>query len=101
MRDGALPLLFAPLEATPLALGQNVKLVVQTREQLKGVQLPASSIVKNSANESIVWLHDSAQVFRAVPVTPIPVDGKTVLVTQLKAGSRVVTQGATLINQIR
>ncbi|WP_410498866.1 efflux RND transporter periplasmic adaptor subunit [Chitinibacter sp. S2-10] len=101
LRDGALPLLFAPLEATPLALGQNVKLVVQTREQLKGVQLPASSIVKNSANESIVWLHDSAQVFRAVPVTPIPVDGKTVLVTQLKPGSRVVTQGATLINQIR
>lgn len=101
LRDGALPLLFAPLEATPLALGQNVKLVVQTREQLKGVQLPASSIVKNSANESIVWLHDSAQVFRAVPVTPIPVDGKTVLVMQLKPGSRVVTQGATLINQIR
>ena len=107
LRDGALPLLFAPAtsqgsnQAAPWALGQNVKLVVQTREQLKGVQLPASSIVKNSANESVVWMHDSAQVFRAVPVTPIPVDGKTVLVTQLKSGSRVVTQGATLINQIR
>lgn len=101
LRDGALPLLFAPLEATPLALGQNVKLVVQTREQSKGIRIPTSSIVKNSANESVVWLHDSAQVFRAVPVTPMPVDGKTVLVTQLKAGSRVVTQGATLINQIR
>ena len=101
LRDGALPLLFAPLENTPLALGQNVKLIVQTRDQLKGIQLPASSIVKNSANESIVWLHESAQIFRAVPVTPIPVDGKTVLVTQLKPGSRVVKQGATLINQIR
>lgn len=101
LRDGALPLLFVPLETTPLALGQTVKLVVQTRDQLKGIQLPASSIVKNSANESIVWLHESAQVFRAVPVTPIPVDGKTVVVTQLKPGSRVVMQGATLINQIR
>ncbi|WP_348946345.1 hypothetical protein ABHF33_07360 [Chitinibacter sp. FCG-7] len=93
--------MFAPTEATSLALGQTVKLVVQTREQTKGIRLPASSVVKNSANESVVWLHDSALVFRAVPVTPIPVDGKTVLVTQLKPGSRVVTQGATLINQIR
>ncbi|WP_273428679.1 efflux RND transporter periplasmic adaptor subunit [Chitinibacter tainanensis] len=101
LRDGALPLLFAPSEATPLALGQTVKLVVQTREQTKGIRIPASSLVKNSANESVVWLHDSALVFRVVPVTPIPVDGKTVLVTQLKPGSRVVTQGATLINQIR
>ncbi len=101
LRNGALPLLFAPTEAMPLALGQTLKLTVQTREQRQGIRIPMSSIVKNAANEPIVWLHDSAQVFRAVPVTPLPVDGKTVLVTQLTAGSRVVTQGATLINQIR
>jgi cobalt-zinc-cadmium efflux system membrane fusion protein len=101
LRDGALPLLFAPSAPLPLALGQNVKLIAQTREQIKGVRLPASSVVKNAANESVVWLHEQAQIFRAVPVQPLPLDGSTVLVTQIKPGSRVVTQGATLINQIR
>jgi cobalt-zinc-cadmium efflux system membrane fusion protein len=101
LRDGALVLLFAPEGPLPLALGQNVKLIAQTREQIKGVRLPASSVVKNAANESVVWLHEQAQIFRAVPVQPLPLDGNTVLVSQIKPGSRVVTQGATLINQIR
>ena len=101
LRDGALPLRFAPDQALPLALGQTVKLIAQTREQITGVRLPTSSVVKNNANESVVWLHEQAQVFRAVPVQPVALDGKQVLVTQIKAGSRVVTEGASLLNQIR
>lgn len=101
LRDGALPLRFAPVEAIPLALGQPVRLSAQTREQLSGVILPASSVVKNAANESVVWLHEQALLFRAVPVQPLALDGKNVLVTQLKPGSRVVTDGASLLNQIR
>lgn len=101
LRDGALPLRFAPIEPLPLALGQSVRLIAQTREQLSGVILPASSVVKNGANESVVWLHEQALVFRAVPVQPQALDGKSVLVTQIKPGSRVVTEGASLLNQIR
>jgi cobalt-zinc-cadmium efflux system membrane fusion protein len=101
LRDGALPLRFAPQQPLPLALGQTVRLIAQTREQITGVALPASSVVKNSANESVVWLHEQALLFRAVPVQPQALDGKTVLVTQIKAGSRVVTEGASLLNQIR
>ncbi|MBF7731704.1 efflux RND transporter periplasmic adaptor subunit [Pseudomonas sp. N040] len=101
LRDGALPLRFAPTQAMPLALGQTVKLIAQTREQISGVVLPASSVVKNSANESVVWLHEQALVFRAVPVQPVALDGKNVLVTQIRPGSRVVTAAASLLNQIR
>jgi multidrug efflux pump subunit AcrA (membrane-fusion protein) len=101
LRDGALPLRFAPQQPMPLALGQTVRLIAQTREQLTGVVLPASSVVKNSANESVVWLHEQALLFRAVPVQPQALDGKRVLVTQIKPGSRVVTEGASLLNQIR
>lgn len=101
LRDGALPLRFAPTQALPLALGQTVKLIAQTREQMTGVVLPASSVVKNGANESVVWLHEQALVFRAVPVQPVALDGKNVLVTQIHPGSRVVTDGASLLNQIR
>ncbi|WP_410499051.1 efflux RND transporter periplasmic adaptor subunit [Chitinibacter sp. S2-10] len=101
LRDGALPLLFAPLETLPLALGQVVKIVVQTREVHSGVILPAACVVRDSANQPVVWLLEQSQVLRAVPVGVMPLDGKNVLITSLKAGSRVVTQGANLVNQIR
>ncbi|QZA82332.1 efflux RND transporter periplasmic adaptor subunit [Deefgea piscis] len=101
LRDGALPLLFAPSEAMPLALGQVVKVIANTREQTRGVVLPASAIVKNTSNQNVVWVLEQAQVLRAVPVQPMPLDGQRVLVGQLKDGQRIVVQGANLINQIR
>jgi membrane fusion protein, heavy metal efflux system len=102
-RDGALPVLFRLKRAgdTPLALGQAVKVIAQTRDSIKGVPLPAASIVKNSANENIVWIHERAEVFRGVPVQVTPLDSTTVVATGLKPGVRAVTAGATLINQIR
>ena len=105
-RDGALPVLFRLKRAgeardTPLALGQAVKVIAQTRDSIKGVPLPAASIVKNSANENIVWVHERAEVFRGVPVQVTPLDGANVVTTGLKPGVRAVTAGATLINQIR
>lgn len=101
LRDGALPLRFAPSQALPLALGQTVTLVAHTREQLRGVVVPASSVVKNSANESVVWLHEQALVFRPVPVQPVAIDGQQLLLREIRPGSRVVTDGASLLNQIR
>nr|WP_314899288.1 efflux RND transporter periplasmic adaptor subunit [uncultured Deefgea sp.] len=101
LRDGALPMLFAPTKATPLALGQVVKVVANTREQTRGVVLPASAVVKNASNQNVVWVLEQAQVLRAVAVQPMPLDGQRVLVGQLKDGQRIVVQGANLINQIR
>ncbi|MBX9712193.1 MAG: efflux RND transporter periplasmic adaptor subunit [Pseudomonadaceae bacterium] len=101
LRDGALPLRFAPEQPMALALGQTVRVLAQTGEPLSGVALPVSSVVKNSANESVVWLHEQALVFRAVTVQPQALDGARVLVRQLPAGSRVVSDGASLLNQIR
>lgn len=102
-RDGALPVLYRLKQAgaTPLALGQAVKVVAQIRDSIKGVPLPAASVVRNSANESIVWVHERAEVFRGVPVQVTPLDGANVVAAWLKPGARVVTSGATLINQIR
>ncbi|WP_024303455.1 efflux RND transporter periplasmic adaptor subunit [Pseudogulbenkiania sp. MAI-1] len=103
LRDGALPVLFRLQQAgaTPLALGQAVKVIAQTRDTVQGVPLPAASVVRNAANESIVWVHERAEVFRGMPVRVTPLDGANVVATGLKPGVRVVSQGATLINQIR
>jgi multidrug efflux pump subunit AcrA (membrane-fusion protein) len=76
--------------------------VVQTRSQIKGVPVPAASLMKNPSNESIVWVKKSPERYEPRVVIFQPLDGSTVSVTSgLKAGDRVVSEGATLVNQVR
>ncbi len=107
LRDGVLPLTFRaqsekPGQAAPLAIGQSVTLIVALKEQAKGMVLPAEAVVRNAANEPVVWIKSGAERFILQPVRAKPLDAKTVLVTQgLAADNRVVVQGAALIAQIR
>ena len=108
LREGAIPLLFRTAAAkegkvsVPLAVGQPVKVLVQTKEQVKGFAVPAGAVVKNASNQDMVWVHTSAEVFQPRTTRVVPLDGTTVSVVDgLKAGDRVVTQGAPLINQVR
>lgn len=109
LREGAIPVLFRT--ATPasgsassaaLAVGQPVKVLVQTKEQVKGYAVPAGAVVKNTSNQDMVWVHTGAEVFAPRTTRLVSLDGATVSVVDgLKAGDRVVTQGAPLINQVR
>lgn len=107
MRDGVLPITFAvraskPGAALPLAIGQPVTVVAQSKERIKGVVLPAQAVVRNPSNEPIVWIKSGAERFIPQPVQFRPLDASTVVVTQgLSADNRVVVQGAPLIAQIR
>jgi len=103
-REGALPLIFrtAGDTAVPLTVNQPVKVLVQTRNPVQGVPVPAGSVVKNPSNQDMVWVHSGAEVFQPRTVRTVPLDGATVSVVDgLKAGERVVTQGAALVNQVR
>ncbi len=107
MRDGVLPITFAVSASgagkpLPLAIGQPVTVVVQAKERIKGVVLPAQAVVRNPSNEPIVWIKSGAERFIPQPVLFRPLDARTVVVTQgLSADNRVVVQGAPLIAQIR
>ena len=107
LRDGVLPLTFAVSSvkagtALPVAIGQPVTVVAQSKERIKGVVLPAQAVVRNPSNEPIVWIKSGAERFIPQPVQYRPLDANTVVVTQgLGAGNRVVVQGAPLIAQIR
>jgi membrane fusion protein, heavy metal efflux system len=107
LRDGVLPVTFAmmpakPGAALPLAIGQPVTVVAQSRERIKGVVLPAQAVVRNPSNAPIVWIKSGAERFIPQPVQLRPLDANTVVVTQgLGADNRVVVQGAPLIAQIR
>jgi len=104
LREQALPLAFRAegKALAALAVGQPVRVFVQGKEKLKGIAVPVASLMKNPANQTIVWVKAAPERFEPRTVTVEPLDGVNVAVTSgLKAGDRVATQGATLINQVR
>ncbi|MBN8489922.1 MAG: HlyD family efflux transporter periplasmic adaptor subunit [Burkholderiales bacterium] len=104
LREQALPLTFRAQgkALSALAVGQPVRVYVQGKEQVGGIAVPVASLMKNPANQTIVWVKTAPERFEPRTVTVEPLDGVSVAVTSgLKAGDRVATQGATLINQVR
>lgn len=106
LREQALPLVFRSVQTDPaaagFAVGQPVQVLVQTKSQIKGILVTAASLMKNPSNQTVVWVKTRPERFEARVVLFAPIDGTQVAVTSgLKAGDRVVTQGATLVNQVR
>lgn len=104
LREQALPLAFrveGPALAS-LAVGQPVRVHVQTRDTVQGLAVPVAALMKNPANQVIVWVKTAPERFESRPVTVEPLDGVQVAITSgLAPGDRVATQGASLINQVR
>ena len=107
LRDQAQPLQFAGDSSVlgtlaHLAIGQPVRVFVQSTDKVDGVQVPAAALLRNPANQTIIWVKESPERFAPRVVTAVPLDGTSVAVTSgLQPGDRVATQGATLINQVR
>lgn len=107
LKDQAMPVLFRvelpKSGALPaVAVGQTLKVLAQTRASQAGVAIPAAAVVRNAANESVVWVHESAERFVSRKVKAVALDGYSVAVTDgLKGGERVVVQGAASLAQIR
>ena len=104
LREQALPLGFRAQGAAldQLAVGQPVRVFVQTKDKVKGVSVPVASLMKNPANQTVVWVKTAPERFEPRTVTTEPLDGVNAAVTSgLQPGDRVATQGATLINQVR
>ena len=98
-KGGATPMTPATL---PLAVGQTLSVIVTTDTKLKGYVLPAQAIVRNPANEPIVWIKSGPERYIPQPVQYQALDSTTVVVTQgLGEANRVVVRGAPLIAQIR
>ncbi len=104
LREQALPLLFKGegKALSGLAVGQPVKVYALSRSTVQGYRVPAAALVKNPANQAIVWVKAAPERFEPRTVTVEPLDGANVAVTAgLKAGDRVVVRAATLVNQVR
>ncbi|MGJ7519465.1 efflux RND transporter periplasmic adaptor subunit [Variovorax sp. LT1P1] len=104
LREQALPLQFRAEGAAlaRLAVGQSVQVFVRSKQTITGIAVPSAALMRNPANQTIVWVKTEAERFAPRTVTTVPLDGVRVAVTSgLQAGDRVATQGATLINQLR
>lgn len=114
LREGQLPLMFRVLpgknasKSSPdgqfgiIAIGESVRVSVQTKQAREGIAIPLSAIVKNPSNQDIVWVVDQAETYVPRVVRYAPLDGARVLVIEgIKANERVVVEGAPLINQVR
>ena len=85
-----------------LAIGMPVKVILQSTAKVDGFILPASAIVRGQTGLPIVWIKTEPERFEPQTVKVEPLDGKTVVVTAgLKGDLRVVTDGVTLLNQVR
>lgn len=104
LREQALPLIFKASDASlsMLAIGQPVRVFVQSKTKVNAIAVPASSLMKSSSNQTIVWVKTAPEKFEPRVVMTEALDGMSIAVTAgLKAGDRVATRGATLINQVR
>jgi multidrug efflux pump subunit AcrA (membrane-fusion protein) len=103
LREQALPITFLAedKELSQLAIGQVLRVYVQTNQAIKGFRIPTSAVVRDSSNQSVVWIKEGPQLFRQITVTPEPLDGSYSLVQSIHENDRVVSKSASLLNQIR
>ena len=103
LSNQAIPLRFrvvGPHEG--LSVGKPVTVIVQQNKTMTGIPVPVSSVIRDGDGRSIVWERTGAETFVPRQVRATRVAGNQMLVESgLSNGARVVTEGATLLNQIR
>jgi hypothetical protein len=103
LREQALPLLFRVTPPSPpLSVGQPLKVVAQTRRTIQGAAVPLGAFTRNSAGETVLWMHVGAETFAPRKVRFQALDGANAAVTEgVAAGERMVIQGASALAQVR
>lgn len=103
LRGQALPLLFRILPSkVALAVGQAITVTAQTEQTITGMVTPRSALQKQASGDTVVWVHDQAEHFAPRVVRHQALDASHVVITTgLRAGERVVTEGANLLAQVR
>lgn len=103
LREQAMPLLFRVVsQDAPVAVGQPLKVIAKTSRMTRGAAVPVAALVKVSAGETAIWVRDGAERFILRKVGIQSLDAATMAVTSgLANGERVVTDGASLLAQVR
>lgn len=85
-----------------LAVGMTARVILKLNQETEGFILPTSAVVRGPTGLPIVWLKSAPERFEPQVVKVEPFDGNSVVVSAgLKEDQRVVTDGVTLLNQVR
>lgn len=103
MREQAIPLLFrVTSKSSSVAVGQPVKVLLQTKRLVAGIAVPHAALVKLSGADTIVWVHTEAERFVQRKVKAQSLDAeRMVVISGLHEDERVVIAGASLLAQVK
>lgn len=103
LRQQAVPLQFRVKAAgVSLDVNEPVTVLAPQNATVEAMALPRSAVVRSSNGESIVYAHTGAERFEQRLVRTTTVDNDRVgILSGLEPGTRVVSRGAELINQVR
>lgn len=107
LRDQAIPVQFqidvdAPAAARELAIGAIGTVLVERAEQQRGASVPQSALLRGDDGRPQVLVKIAPEQFKLITVSSetLP-DNRTLIRDGLDEGDRVVTSGASLLQQIR
>lgn len=103
LREQAWVLQFrVPPGGPALSVGQPVTVVAATTRTHQGAAVPQAAVVRAATGEQTAWVHTSAERFerRAVRAQALDAD-RAVITSGIAQGERVVTEGASLLAQVR
>ncbi|MBK1891915.1 HlyD family efflux transporter periplasmic adaptor subunit [Undibacterium sp. 14-3-2] len=103
LREQALPLLFRVTrpDAT-LVIGQPVKVMVRTSRGIQGAAVSLQAVTKLNSGETAVWVHTAPERFAVRKIRTQALDAVNIAVVDgLHDGERVVSDGASLLSQVR
>jgi membrane fusion protein, heavy metal efflux system len=103
LKQQAAPLMFRLERSTPnVSIGTPVTIMLQSAAEVSGIVVPAASVQRAPSGLSMVWVKTQPERFEPRTVRYEPLDGERVtLLAGVQPEDRVVTDGATLLNQIR
>jgi biotin carboxyl carrier protein len=102
LRDQARPMIFRLQgQQHDLAIGTRVDVQIHVRSAQNGALLPASAISRDNSGNRVVWLHQQAEQFVPLRVSPQATHDGRLLVSGLPQGARIVVRGAGLLAQMR
>lgn len=103
LSNQAIPLRFSILNAPPgLSVGKPVTVIVRHAETIPGIPVPSASVIRDGDGRSIVWERITAETFLPRQVRAVRVAGDIMVVQSgLADGARVITEGASLLSQVR
>jgi cobalt-zinc-cadmium efflux system membrane fusion protein len=103
LKHQAAPLSFRLAMGKPnLSIGKPVTVILQSANEVTGIVVPSSSLLRAQSGLPIVWVKTEPERFEPRVVRVEPLDGDRVtLLGGVMPDDRVVTEGATLLNQIR